>query len=172
MLFLMLEPRFKSLCLVSSFIGNEEGVNIVEEYNRLSLYPMLLKCYHYLHLTIESKVGCIDQIKDSKFDFDIFEQTPSTSEPTKELVNREMLIFMRYQADSKEIKCHFQWWAKHEAMFPILGFLASQILEIVGSQIELERIFICSGDIYKLDTISFTNRKFRENNICKQEMTK
>jgi hypothetical protein len=29
---------------------------------------------------------------------------------------------MCYQADSKEIKCHFQWWAKHEAMFPILDF--------------------------------------------------
>jgi len=34
MLCLMLDPRFKSLCLVSSFIGREKGVNIVEEYDR------------------------------------------------------------------------------------------------------------------------------------------
>ncbi len=83
---------------------------------------MLLKCYHYLYLTIESKVGCIDQIKDSKFDFEIFEQTPRTSEPTTKLVNREILIFICCQVDSKEIKCHFQWWAKHETIFHILDF--------------------------------------------------
>ncbi len=48
----MLNPifrRFEKLCLVYSFIGFEKGVNIVEEYDRQSLYPMLLKCYHYLH---------------------------------------------------------------------------------------------------------------------------
>jgi hypothetical protein len=52
MLYLMLNPifrRFEKLCLVYSFIGFEKGVNIVEEYDRQSLYPMLLKCYHYLH---------------------------------------------------------------------------------------------------------------------------
>ncbi len=30
----MLDPRFKSLCLISSFIGSEKGVNIVEEYDK------------------------------------------------------------------------------------------------------------------------------------------
>jgi hypothetical protein len=34
MLCLMLQPRFKSLCLASSFIGREKGANIVEEYDR------------------------------------------------------------------------------------------------------------------------------------------
>jgi len=34
MLYLMLGPRFKSFCLVSSFIGREEGVNILEKYDR------------------------------------------------------------------------------------------------------------------------------------------
>ncbi len=48
----MLNPifkRLKNLCLVYSFIGFEKGMNIVEEYDRQSLYPMVLKCYHYLH---------------------------------------------------------------------------------------------------------------------------
>jgi hypothetical protein len=45
----MLDPRFKSFCLVSYFIGCEEGVNIVEEYDKQSLYIMPSKCYHYLH---------------------------------------------------------------------------------------------------------------------------
>jgi hypothetical protein len=36
----------------------------------------------------------------------------------------------------KDIKCLFQWWGKHEAMLPIVGFWACQILGIVGSQID------------------------------------
>jgi hypothetical protein len=57
----MLDPRFKSLCLISSFIGSEKGVNIVEEYDKWSLNPMLLKCYHYVHPMVESKLGCVNQ---------------------------------------------------------------------------------------------------------------
>jgi len=127
------------LCFL--FIGSEEGVSIVEENNRRSLYPMLLKCYHYLHPMVESKVQCVDQIRVIKLNLNIFVQTLRASEPTKKLVTREMLTFMRYQVDSKEIKCPFQWWAKHEAIFPILDFLTGQILEILGSQIEIENNF-------------------------------
>ncbi len=58
----MLDPRFKSLCLISSFIGYEKGVNIVKEYDRRALYLMLLKCYHYLRPMEKFKVGCVDQI--------------------------------------------------------------------------------------------------------------
>jgi hypothetical protein len=43
--------------------------------------------------------------------------------------------------DSKDIKHLFQWRVKHETIFPNVGFLAWQILEIIGSQIEIERIF-------------------------------
>ncbi len=43
--------------------------------------------------------------------------------------------------DVKNIKCPFQWWQKHEGMFPIVGFLVQQIFGVVGSQIEIEGIF-------------------------------
>ncbi len=52
--------------------------------------------------------------------------------------------------DRKEIKCYLQWWQKHETMFPIVGFLARQILGIVGSQIEIERIFSLVGILTNL----------------------
>jgi hypothetical protein len=64
---------------------------------------------------------------DEDCNLDIFERTTNTSEPTKELVNKELLIFKRYQVDVKEIKCPLQWWQKHESMFPIVGFLIHQI---------------------------------------------
>jgi hypothetical protein len=82
------------------------------------------------------EVGCADQIGNVKFNLDIFEQTPSKSESTTKLVTKKMLIFKYYQMDSNKFKCPFQWWAKHETMFPSVGFLAHQILWIIGSQIE------------------------------------
>ncbi len=47
--YLMLDPQFKSLRLVSSFVGREQGISIVEDYDKKSLQLMLLKCYHHLH---------------------------------------------------------------------------------------------------------------------------
>jgi len=40
MAFLMLNLRFKTLHLVSSLIGHEQGKVIVEEYDKKSLFPM------------------------------------------------------------------------------------------------------------------------------------
>jgi hypothetical protein len=56
MLHLIQNFKFKSFHLISSFIGHEEGVNIVEEYDKQSLYPMFLKKYHYLHPMTKFKV--------------------------------------------------------------------------------------------------------------------
>jgi hypothetical protein len=72
LLSLMLDPRFKNLHLVSSFVGRKEGVNIVDEYDRKTLYPMLLKCYHHLHPMIES-IGCVNQTGDEDSSLDIFQ---------------------------------------------------------------------------------------------------
>ncbi len=53
MLALMLRARFNSLCLMFSFIGRDQGVAIVEQYDTMSLYPMFMKCYYPLHPLIE-----------------------------------------------------------------------------------------------------------------------
>jgi hypothetical protein len=72
MLSLMLDPIFKSIRLVSSFIGHEEGVSIVSEYDRRTLYFTLLKCYHHLHPMTEF-VECLNQASDEDFSLDICE---------------------------------------------------------------------------------------------------
>ncbi len=49
-LVLMLDPKLKSLHLVSSSIGCDQGVAIVvEQYDTMSLYPMFMKCYYQSH---------------------------------------------------------------------------------------------------------------------------
>jgi hypothetical protein len=78
---------------------------------------------------------------------DIFEQIASTNEPVEALV-KESLIFRRYQLDVKDTKCPLQQWQKHEAMFPTIGFLAQQILDVVGSQIETKKFNFFDYNIY------------------------
>jgi hypothetical protein len=64
-----------------------------------------------------------------------------TNEPTKEVVNKELLMFRRFQVDVKDIKCPLERWAKHESLFPIMAFLIHQILGIIGFQIETKITF-------------------------------
>lgn len=98
----------------------------------------------------KSEVGCVHQIKDVESNLNFFEQTISISEPVTEFVTKEMLIFKHYQIVSKEIKCPFELWAKHEAMFFIVSFLDQQILEIAGLQIESNFFFFKARVLIKL----------------------
>jgi len=67
MLLLMLHLKFKSFYLVSSFVGHEECVIIVEEYDNFFLYFMFLKCYHHLHLVVLFIVIYVKQVIDEDF---------------------------------------------------------------------------------------------------------
>jgi hypothetical protein len=50
-----------------------------------------------------------NQNVDEDCSLDIFEIITSISDPTNELVNRELLIFKKFQINAKNIKCPFQW---------------------------------------------------------------
>jgi hypothetical protein len=80
MLALMLDLRFKSLCLVFFFIGHDQGVTIVEKYDRMSLYPMVMKHYYHLHPLIEFDNDFVDQKMDDDSSLDIFQMTTRSIE--------------------------------------------------------------------------------------------
>jgi hypothetical protein len=105
----MLDPQFKSLCLVSSFVGREQRISIVEKYDWNFLQLMLLKCYHHLHHVSNCDVESTLHKSYENNNVDIFEMTISISEQVTKLVNREFLTFMRFQVDPKKIKCRLQW---------------------------------------------------------------
>ena len=46
---------------------------------------------------------------------------------------------------AKSAEKPLEWWKLHEGQFPTVGYLARQILGIVGSQIEIERVFSIAG---------------------------
>jgi hypothetical protein len=125
---------------MSSLINREQGKAIVEEYDKKSLFSMLIKCHYHLHPLFEFERDIVDQGIEEDNSLDIFKMIANISEPTTELINIKFLIFKHYQVDVKKIKCPLQWKEKHENMF-IGGFYVRQILEIVRYQIEREKIF-------------------------------
>jgi hypothetical protein len=48
----MLDPRFKNLHIIFSFVRKEQNVLLVEKYDKMSLYPMLVKCHEHLHCLV------------------------------------------------------------------------------------------------------------------------
>jgi hypothetical protein len=76
--------------------------------------------------------------------------TSNSAKIAKEIVTRELLGFKRFTMDVKDIKYILQWWEKHESSFHIVGFLAKQILGIVGSQIKTKRICSLVGILTSL----------------------
>jgi len=85
---LKLDPRFKSFRLVSSFVGCEQGIFIIEKYDRKSLKPMFLKCYHHLHLMQNYDIESTKHRSYEDNDLDIFKMIASTSELVTKLVNK------------------------------------------------------------------------------------
>jgi hypothetical protein len=71
MLFLMLDPKFNGFALDFSFIGHEQGVVIVEEYDTRSLYFMSLKCHPHLHPLIEFENNIANYRMDQDCNLDI-----------------------------------------------------------------------------------------------------
>jgi len=61
MIYLMLNLKYKSLHIVLSFVGREQGVALVEEYDKKSLHPMLVKCHEHLHPLVRSKTNSTNQ---------------------------------------------------------------------------------------------------------------
>ena len=49
MFVLMLDPRFKSLSIVKDFVGRDNVVRIVGEYNEGNLIPLLTASYRHLN---------------------------------------------------------------------------------------------------------------------------
>jgi hypothetical protein len=64
----------------SSFIGCEQGVSIFEMYNTKSLYLMLLKFYHHLHVFAKNGNGFTNKGIDENCNQNIFEMIASINE--------------------------------------------------------------------------------------------
>ncbi len=68
------------------------------------LIPFFFRYFHIVYLM--AKFGPIANMQiDEESSLNIFETSVKTSEPTKEVVNKELQMFKRFQVDVKNIKC-------------------------------------------------------------------
>lgn len=61
MLDLMLDPQFKGLALVTSYVFRDEAIRIVTEYDEKTLISFLLICYRTLN-SGNSFIGVSDEV--------------------------------------------------------------------------------------------------------------
>jgi hypothetical protein len=61
------------------------------------------------------------------------------------LVTRELFLLKRLSVPSTTCENPFIWWHNHKGQFLDVAFLATQILGILRSQIEIKRVFNLIG---------------------------
>ncbi len=77
------------------------------------------------HLPPYGKIWTVANMQtDEECNLNIFGMFIRTNKPTKEVVNKELQMFKRFQVDVKDIKCPLKWWAKHESIFPNVAIFA------------------------------------------------
>ncbi len=69
---LMLDPRFKILCLVFSLMVVNKVRQLLKNMANFFI-SMLLKCHYHLHPLVESKTCVVDQRVEENMSFNIFE---------------------------------------------------------------------------------------------------
>ena len=142
MFVLMLDPRFKSLSIVKDFVGRDNVVRIVGEYDEDNLIPLLIASYRHLNprTFLDSDAETIDFESQDLFGIGV-----SATEIVLEVVKRELSFFRQLNISIDECSDPLQWWKKNESKFPTVGFLARQMLEIIRSEIKTKRIFSIAG---------------------------
>jgi len=126
----MFDPKFKSFCFVSSYVGKKQGVSIVHQYDKRMLYPILVKSNNHLHLVENVVFGFANQDAYRGCGLNIFQMNSNNIRTTKEIVTRELLDFVRFHVDVKDIKNLLQWLEKDGSRFRQLTFLQSKIWEL------------------------------------------
>jgi hypothetical protein len=141
----MLDLHFKNLQLIRDYVGLELAIQVVVNFDREILMPLLLTIYHAL--TPNSAI--VTSVASTVVELGVFGSLAFTKKVAMGLITIELLLFRR-TAMPIDLFSPFIWWAKHEQQFSNLTYLAQQVMGIVGSQIETKRIFNMVGVITSL----------------------
>nr|XP_024359895.1 uncharacterized protein LOC112274515 isoform X1 [Physcomitrium patens] len=151
MLALMLDPRYKGLSLLKDYVGRDMALAVVAEVDNRALLPCLVTVFKQLNPSSVENVSALSPTSKDFFDENsLFGSSASHDEAIVGHLKAELSLFRRLRIDSKECENPLAWWKDREVQFPNVGFLARQILGIVGSQVETERIFSIVGVITEI----------------------
>jgi len=101
MLVLLLDSKYKNMHLVTTYLGHENVVTLVVDYDEKSSFLLLLEAFKGL---MPSKSTCLHNEFTSFVVFhDIFQQTNTSANSYKDIVIRELDRFCHYHIDGKTI---------------------------------------------------------------------
>ncbi len=82
MLFLMLDPKYKSMCLVTIYLGHEATTTLVADYDE-QLLPLLLEAYKGL---LPNSGDCLDESISLMDSQDLSQQTNTIVDTYKDII--------------------------------------------------------------------------------------
>ncbi len=144
MLTMMLDPHYKGLGLAIQNVGKERALQIASEYDRAILFPLFFCAYKFLNpINVSERVpNFASESSQSTSFYDLRE----IDEGMALLVVEEQFTHFKIKKGiEEECKDPLAWWRAHEVHYSYVGFVAHQIFGIVGSQIEVERVFSIAG---------------------------
>jgi hypothetical protein len=142
MLALMLDPHFKSMQLVTMYLGQENVVALVVEYDDELLLPLVTEVAKLLMLSSGAKFeNLVTQVNSKNLVF----TTTMNVDFYRDLVSRELIGYCQYVVDVGNCKCALSWWRKEKNMFPIIALVTQHIFGILANQINIKHIFYVVG---------------------------
>jgi hypothetical protein len=162
MLALMLDPHFKSLDVVKTFVGWEKVIHMVAKYNNKTLLPLLVVTFLFLNPNSDglTKATPVDGDKDS-----IFGAMTSNEVTLHGLLLNELNLFRHLHVKPKDFIMPLTWWKIHDAQFLNVSSVVQQLLGIHGSYIKTKRIFNIARNL-----TSFRHYKLGIDNLDKLVM--
>jgi hypothetical protein len=115
---------------------------MVAKYDRKTLLPLLVATFWFLNLNFNGliEVTQVDVDEDS-----IFGVMTSNDITLHGLLRNELNMFRHLHVKPKDYMLPLTWWKIHETWFPNVFFVVQQFLGVLGSQIEIDRIFNIIG---------------------------
>jgi len=152
MLAVMLDPCFKSLSVVESFVGCGNAICLAIEYDMKEVILLLMTIFHRLNPIVEVIIAPCDEpaFQIEEEDNNMFNVRASMEESSWALVTTKLSLFRRLFIPPSMCVDPFVWWQTHEGYFPNVVFLAKQILGIFNSQIETKMVFNLVGVLIAL----------------------
>jgi hypothetical protein len=131
MLVLMFDVRFKTMLLVTMYVGCEIIIVVIVEYDKKISLPLLMEANKLL---MPKNVETTHNIH-SQVDFESLFHTTTTITYTYKDMSRELVGFHWFPIDVESYNYVLSWWLKEKHKFPTI------ILNILTSQIEIKPIF-------------------------------
>ncbi len=140
--FLMLHPKFKTLCLVFSLIICEQGKAIVEKCEKCFcfLYFLNVIIIYIFWLNLKG-VLLIKGLKRTTIWISLRWQLAKVNQQWNWSIKNFWFSNVMKRM-SKTSSAHFNGGKNMKTCFPQLVFMLKKILGIIGSQIETKRIFL------------------------------